>query len=83
MNTASWFLLGAVVASALGFTVHVWIVIGLAERRTLWRALATLLFPPLAPAWAMTTQMKVRALLWMLAVFAYVVLVTTAHAVTR
>ncbi|APR86564.1 Hypothetical protein A7982_11913 [Minicystis rosea] len=60
----------------LGFaglvTVHVAILFGLLSRRRSGRALGALIVPPLAPYWAFTSDMRGRAVLWIVCAVVYV-----------
>jgi hypothetical protein len=65
-------LAGLLLAFATLVTVHVAIVFGLAFKQPRWRALAALVVPPLAPYWALTGGMRVRAGIWLASVLLYV-----------
>jgi hypothetical protein len=58
-----------VVSFASLVTVHVALAFGLAMRRPRWRGAVAFLLPPLAPYWGM----RVRSLLWLIALASYVV----------
>jgi hypothetical protein len=58
-------------AFGVAVTTHLSIVVGLAGRSTLGRALVALVVVPLAPAWALRQRMKGRALVWMGGVVVY------------
>lgn len=65
-------LTGALVASfAALITVHVATVFGLARRRHFAAALGTLALPPLAPLFAFTRGMRLRALAWLVTALIY------------
>ena len=72
-----------VVALALLFattvTAHVAIVAGLARRTPRWRALVALVVPVMAPIWALTEGMRIRAGLWCAALVSYVLLRLLSH----
>jgi hypothetical protein len=57
-------LAALVVTFALTMTVHASILAGLVRRRPRWRAAAALLVPVLAPVYAFSEHMRVRAWLW-------------------
>jgi hypothetical protein len=63
-----------VVAFAALVTMHVVVVAGLATRPPRWRALVALVAAPLAPYWAYKETMRGRAVVWIAAALAYVVL---------
>jgi hypothetical protein len=54
-------------------TTHVAIVAGLARRTPRWRAAAALLVPVLAPVFAASERMRVRAVIWCAALCFYAV----------
>ncbi len=58
---------------ATAFTTHVAIVAGLARRSPRWRAAAAFVVPPLAPFWAFSERMRVRAVLWCASLAVYLV----------
>jgi hypothetical protein len=62
-----------VLAMASFLTAHVAIAYGLAWRPPRWRVLAALLVPPLAPLWAWRERMRVRTIVWVVALALYVV----------
>jgi hypothetical protein len=62
-----------VVSFASLVTVHVALAFGLAMRRPRWRGAVAFLLPPLAPYWGMLERMRVRSLLWLIALASYVV----------
>jgi len=67
-------LVGAVVlAFALLVTAHLAIIVGLVAKTPRWRALAALVFAPLAPYWAWREHMRVRAGLWAAGLVIYVI----------
>lgn len=60
-------------AFAVCLTSHVAIAYGLALRPPRWRALLALVIPPLAPFFALRERMRVRAVLWIASLLAYVI----------
>jgi hypothetical protein len=68
-----------VLAFALLVTTQVAIVYGLAFRAPRWRAVAAL-FAPLAVYWAWREGMRVRMVVWCVALGLYVVATFLAHA---
>lgn len=66
-------VIALVLAFALFITAHVSIVVGLAMRAPRWRAAAALLFAPLAVYWAWRERMRIRAGVWGVALFLYIV----------
>jgi hypothetical protein len=62
---------GLVVTFAAWGTTHGSLVYGLACRRPRWRALASLLVPPLAPWWGFGEGLRKRAVGWMVLAIAY------------
>lgn len=64
---------------ATAFTTHVAIVAGLARRSPRWRAAAAFVVPPLAPFWAFSERMRVRAVLWCASVGAYLIALLLAR----
>ncbi len=74
MTHDEWLTVMLVVAFATLVTAHVTILAGLLVREPRWRALAAVLVPPLAPAWAARTGMAGRAGVWVASAIAYVVL---------
>jgi len=64
---------GLVCTFALLVTVHVVNVFGLARRRKLAAALGGLVLPPLAPYFAFTQGMQVRAVAWVASAALYAV----------
>lgn len=58
-------------AFALTVTAQVAILAGLLRRKLKWRALSALLMPPLAPYWAFTEGMRVRAVTWIVGAAVY------------
>jgi hypothetical protein len=65
--------LGLVLAFGAFVTVHVATIFGLARRHHVPAALSALVVPPLAPYWALTRGMPVRAVVWMVSAGLYVV----------
>ena len=53
-------------------TVHVAAVFGIAKQKSYGRAAGAFVFPPLAPVFAFTSGMRVRAITWCLFAAAYV-----------
>ncbi len=74
MTHDEWLTVTLVVAFATLVTAHVAILAGLLAREPRWRALAAVLVPPLAPAWAARAGMAGRAGVWVTSAIAYVVL---------
>lgn len=67
-------LVGAVVlAFAFLLTAHLSIAFGLVAKSPRWRAPVALVVAPLAPYWAWREHMRVRAGLWAMGLFVYVV----------
>ncbi|WP_394832071.1 hypothetical protein LVJ94_36695 [Pendulispora rubella] len=64
-------VLATVLFFALLVTVHVAIAAGLSRRPPRARALLALVAFPLAPYFALREQMRLRAVLWLLALFGY------------
>jgi len=64
---------------AAAVTTHVAILAGLVRRRPRWRAAVALAFPPLAPVWAYTERMRIRAVLWGVTLGAYLVTLMVAR----
>ncbi|MBI5535128.1 MAG: hypothetical protein HY898_20545 [Deltaproteobacteria bacterium] len=64
-------VLALVVLFATSVTAHVAIVAGLAVRPPRWRAAAAFALPLLAPIFAFSERMKVRGVIWCVAVVAY------------
>jgi hypothetical protein len=62
-----------VLAFAVLATAHVTIAFGLACRRPRWRALVALVVPPLAPMWAMQSNMRARGVVWIASAVVYAV----------
>lgn len=62
-----------VLAFAFLVTAHLAIVVGLVARTPRWRALAALVFPPLALYWGWQQRMRVRSVLWIVGLVVYVV----------
>lgn len=60
-----------VVLFATTVTVHTAILAGLARRPPRWRAAAALVLPVLAPIYAFSERMRVRAWLWCCALVLY------------
>jgi hypothetical protein len=65
-----------IVLLALAFgvlvTAHVALLFVLAFRRPRWRALAVLIFPPLAPYWGWQERRRVASGIWVFSAIAYV-----------
>jgi hypothetical protein len=59
-------------------SAHVALVAGLARRGPLWRALAALVAPPLAPWWGWGLGMRKRAIAWAASLALYAIGVATA-----
>ncbi len=59
------------VASATHVTTHVALAWGLGRRGPLWRGLAALLVPPLAPFWGYEAELQKRSALWVVSLFVY------------
>jgi len=64
---------------ATAFTTHVAIVAGLARRSPRWRAAAAFVVPPLAPFWAFSERMRLRAVLWCVSLAAYLIALLIAR----
>lgn len=64
-------VLALVVLFAASVTAHVAIVAGLAMRPPRWRAAAAFVLPVLAPWFAFSERMRVRAVLWCVSVVLY------------
>lgn len=64
---------GVVLAFAAVVTAHLALVAGLAMRPPRWRALVSLVVPPLAPYWGFRESMRWRAALWLATAVTYVV----------
>ncbi len=62
-----------VFAAALFFTAHVVVTWGLVRHHPRWRAPIGFFVPPLAPFWAWREGMRVRAIVWVVALVGYVV----------
>jgi hypothetical protein len=73
-------LLGAWLACALAAHVaaHLALVVGLARRRSRWRALIAFAVPPLAPVWGWKDMPK-RARAWAIAFGAYAVVIVASQ----
>jgi len=63
----------AILSCALLFTAQISIIAALAVRPPRWRALAALLFPPLAPFWALREKLRGRAATWLVSALVYAV----------
>lgn len=74
-------LLFLVGSFALLVTVHVALAVGLSFRRPRWRGPLAFVIPPLAPYWGMEVGMRVRSLLWLVALAIYVVSLIAAKIV--
>ncbi len=66
-------VLALALSQATLITAHAATVYGLALRAPRWRALATLLLPPLGPYWAWREGMKLRSVAPVVALVVYVV----------
>lgn len=64
---------------ATTFTTHVAIVAGLARRTPRWHAAAAFFVLPLAPFWAFSERMRVRAILWCASLAAYLIVLVMAR----
>jgi hypothetical protein len=71
-------LAALVIAFATLVTVHVTIALGLARRPPRWRALVALVVAPLAPWWGWRERMRVRGVIWVVAVVTYAVALVCA-----
>lgn len=71
--------LGLVLAFAAFVTVHATTLFGLARRHHLTETLGALVVPPLAPYWAFTHGMRVRAIAWLASAVLYAVVLVLAR----
>jgi hypothetical protein len=60
-------------------TMHVWLVLGLAQRKPRWRALVALFLVLPAPFWAWQERMRRRVWLWGAGVVVYSATLLLSH----
>ena len=66
------------VALALEIGAHLAILVGLTLKKPRWRALAALLMPPLVPLWGWQAGMRIRVVVWTIALVVYAIGVALA-----
>ena len=71
--------IGLVVAFAALVTIHLATLFGLLRARRWLLALGALVFPPLAPYWALTRGMRARGVVWLASAAVYVVMFVAAR----
>jgi hypothetical protein len=71
--------LAVVLSFATLVTAHVALAAGLGARGPWWRAPLSFVVVPLAPYWGFQEKMRARAVLWAIALVAYVATLMVAH----
>lgn len=66
--------------TALWFTFHVALAVGLIRRHPRWRGLLAFFVAPLAPVFGFGAGLRVRSVAWLVLAIAYVVLRARAYA---
>lgn len=73
-------IFGALVSSFSALcTVHVALVVGLAQRRPRWHAVVALIVAPLAPYWGFRERLRLRAGVWALSCATYLLSLALAY----